>query len=158
MVNGVSSKCDGCAATTKAGGDPWCVVTCPSRALEFGERSAILAEAKRRVSALQGRYPNAQLYGEEQAGGLGVLVVAPDDPEELDLPRDPQRPLGASLWTGIVQPASLGLTAVTAVAAGALAVIARRNHLEELRQLEAEKEGAPVSRLDAAPGEELNDD
>lgn len=137
MVDGLSSKCDGCAAATKAGGEPWCVTTCPSQALEFGERTEILAEAKRRVTALKTRYPNAQLYGEAQAGGLGVLIVAPDDPEKLDLPLDVDRPVGASLWTGIVQPASLGLTAATAVAAGVAAVIARRVHMQELRSIEA---------------------
>ena len=50
MVNEVASKCDACAAVTAAGGTPWCVKTCPSHALMYGERSAILAEAQRRAA------------------------------------------------------------------------------------------------------------
>ena len=137
MVDGLSSKCDGCSSTVKAGGEPWCVTTCPSRALEYGDRADVLAEANRRAEALEERYANAQVYGETQAGGLGVIIVAPDDPEKLDLPMKPDPPLAAGVWTGVVQPVSLGLTAATAVVAGVAAVIARRNHMQELRKIEA---------------------
>lgn len=136
MVEGFASKCDGCAATTAAGGTPWCVSTCPSRALEFGDRTAILAEANRRVGAISVRYPNAQVYGETQAGGLGVVVVAPEDPELLDLPADPKPPIALGAWQRVVQPASMALTGATALAAGLAAVIARRNHIRELSDLE----------------------
>jgi formate dehydrogenase iron-sulfur subunit len=97
----------------------------------------VLAEAKRRAEALKDRYPDAQVYGETQAGGLGVIIVAPDEPEKLALPMEPDSPLVSGVWTGVVQPVSLGLTAATAVVAGVAAVIARRNHMQELRQIEA---------------------
>lgn len=143
MVDGRSAKCDGCASTTKAGGSPWCVTTCPSRALEFGEREEILRAARTRAEELRSHYPNAQVYGETQAGGLGVIVVLPDDPEVLGLPRDPEPPLMASAWQGFVQPVSIGLIGVTAVGMGVAGVIARRNHMAELRELET---------ADASPG------
>ena len=138
MWEGKSSKCDGCADTTKAGGTPWCVGTCPSMALEYGPREEIRAEAHRRADAMRGRYPNAHVYGETQAGGLGLLVVMPDDPELLDIPIDPKTPFMADAWQKIVQPASVGITIGAAVVAGAAAVIARRRHEEELDELEAE--------------------
>ena len=138
MWEGKSSKCDGCADTTRAGGTPWCVGTCPSMALEYGPREEIRAEAHRRADALRDRYPNAQVYGETQAGGLGLLVVMPDDPELLDIPIDPKTPFMADAWQKIVQPASVGITIGAAVVAGAAAVIARRRHEEELDELEAE--------------------
>ena len=53
MYEDFSSKCDGCAAVVKAGGTPWCVKTCPSNALQYGEREEILAEARTRLAALQ---------------------------------------------------------------------------------------------------------
>lgn len=136
MVDGRSSKCDGCASTTSAGGSPWCVTTCPSRALEYGDRDDMLRSARSRAEALRAHYPNAQVYGETQAGGLGVLLVLPDDPEVLGLPRDPDPPVMATAWQGIVQPVSIGLIGATAVAAGVAGVIARRNHMAEIRELE----------------------
>ena len=142
MVDGRSSKCDGCADTVRAGGEPWCVQTCPSRALEFGEREEIIAEARTRVAAVRTRYPAARVYGETEAGGLGVVMVLPDDPDVLDLPVDPSPTALVNTWTKVVQPTSLVLTAGTAVAAGVIGVIARRNHMQELRELEAQSEGS----------------
>lgn len=137
MFKGRASKCDGCADTTKAGGQPWCVTTCPSKALEFGEREEILRTARSRAEALRVHYPNAQVYGETQAGGLGVILVLPDDPEALGLPQDPDPPFMATAWQDFVQPASIGLIGATAVTAGIAGVIARRNHMAEKRELEA---------------------
>jgi Fe-S-cluster-containing dehydrogenase component len=138
MWEGKSSKCDGCAATVAAGGEPWCVGTCPSQALVYGPREEIRAEAHRRADALRDRYPNAHVYGETQAGGLGVLIVMPDDPELLDIPTDPIRPFMADAWQKVVQPASVAITLGAAVVAGSAAMIARRRHEEELVVLEAE--------------------
>jgi len=84
-----SSKCDGCAAVVEAGGTPWCVKTCPNHALMYGDRDEILAEAHIRVDALMARYPDAQVYGEAEYGGLGGIMVLPDSPETLELPLDP---------------------------------------------------------------------
>ena len=137
MVDGRSSKCDGCAAVVAAGGEPWCVKTCPSRALEWGPRVEILDEARDRASRMRTRYPRSRVYGETEAGGLGVLVVAPDDPETLGLPIDPRSPAVTRVWQSVVQPVSVGVGAATAVAAGVGAVIARRNHLREVKELEA---------------------
>jgi Fe-S-cluster-containing dehydrogenase component len=135
MVDGLASKCDGCAAVTAAGGTPWCVKTCPSHALMVGERSAILAEAQSRVEAIKARYPAARVYGETEAGGLGVIMVLPDDPAVLDLPADPAPPLMVNAWQKVVQPATLGLTGLGIVVTGVAAVIARRNHMQELAEL-----------------------
>ncbi len=149
MFEGKASKCDACASTTKAGGSPWCVTTCPSRALEYGDRDVILRTARSRAEALRAHYPNAQVYGETQAGGLGVIAVIPDDPEILGLPRDPEPPLMQTAWKGFVQPVSIGLIGATAVAAGVAGVIARRNHMAELEELE---------KAEAATGKESEDE
>jgi formate dehydrogenase iron-sulfur subunit len=137
MFEGRSSKCDGCADTVRAGGEPWCVKTCPSRALEWGDREDMIAEARDRASKMRRRYPRARVYGETESGGLGVLVVLPDDPEVLDLPVNPRAPTVAAVWQSVVQPAAVGISAATAVAAGLGALIARRNHTREIEELEA---------------------
>jgi formate dehydrogenase iron-sulfur subunit len=115
------------------------VTTCPAKALEFGDRDAILAKAKERVVALKGRYPKAQVYGETQAGGLGLILVLPDDPETLDIPSNPpDAPVVVDLWKNVVQPVSMGATVLAAAGAGVLGIIARRNHMAELREVEEE--------------------
>jgi formate dehydrogenase iron-sulfur subunit len=149
MVDGKATKCDGCRDVVAAGGSPWCVKTCPSDALRYGPRDEILVEAYDRAAALRERYPNAQVYGQTQAGGLGVIVVAPDDPESLDLPIDPQVPVMANTWQGLVRPASAAVTGVSVLAAGVAGIIARRNHIRELQELdEAAVAGAPNTPSD----------
>lgn len=138
MAAGKATKCDGCRDVVAAGGPPWCVQTCPSDALRYGERGEIAGEAHRRVSVLRPKYPKAQVYGESQAGGLGVLMVLPDDPETLGLPSDPEIPVVASVWQDAVQPIGLGATALSIIGAGLAAVIARRNHMAEMRRLETD--------------------
>lgn len=138
MHEGKSSKCDGCAATVAAEGEPWCAKTCPSGAVAYGPREEIRAEAHRRADTLRAVCPNAQVYGETQAGGLGMLVVTPDEPETLDLPLDPKRPFVSDVWQKAVQPGSVAVVLGSAVVAGSAALIARRRHEEELAVLEAE--------------------
>ncbi len=137
--DGRSSKCDACAAVVKAGGQPWCVKTCPSHALLYDERATILAEARSRAEALKMRYPNARVYGETEAGGLGVVMVLPDDPVALGLPANPDVPVALKAWQKVLQPASLGLTGLSIAVTGLVAVIARRNHLQEIRALESQQ-------------------
>ena len=130
-----SAKCDACAEVVGAGGTPWCVKTCPSNALMYADRDTILAEAKTRLAALQQRYPNAQIYGETEAGGLGVIMVLPDAPEAMNLPANPDVPLAVNAWQKAVQPLSIGLTGLSVAVTGLAAVIARRNHMKELDQI-----------------------
>lgn len=141
MVDGLASKCDGCAQPVASGRDPWCVVTCPSGALEYGDRDEITAAADRRAAELRRRYPDATVYGKTQAGGLGLLVVTPEDPAVHRLPENPTTVAPIGVWQDVVQPVAVGLTAATAVAAGVGAIIARRNHLQELRDLESAHAG-----------------
>jgi formate dehydrogenase iron-sulfur subunit len=158
MVDDRCSKCDGCATVVQAGGTPWCVKTCPSDALRYGPRAEILAEANARVASLQARYPAAQVYGETEAGGLGVIMVLPAAPETLDLPVDPQPPLAVNAWQKVVQPASLGLTSLSVLVTGIAAVIARRNPVRELKRLHADEAGrAQGTAESAAPAESVKE-
>jgi formate dehydrogenase iron-sulfur subunit len=149
--DGRSSKCDACAAVVGAGGTPWCVNTCPSHALMYGERYEILAEAHARANALKVRYPSAQVYGETEAGGLGMIMVLPDSPDKLELPLNPDVPLALDGWQKVVQPASLGLTGLSIAVTGVAAVIARRIHLQELNELHAQNGNGAQPAPVAAP-------
>jgi formate dehydrogenase iron-sulfur subunit len=144
----------------KAGGQPWCVKTCPSQALKYGLREEILTEAKERLAMLQQRYPNARIYGETEAGGLGVIMVLPDEPEKLNLPANPDVPLALNAWQNFIQPVSMGLTGLSVVVTGLAAVIARRNHMKEVEQIHmaeaaaAQPEDADGSAVTASTEEE----
>jgi len=141
MVDDVATKCDGCADVVEAGGTPWCVLTCPSGALAYGDRRQITDEAHTRAAALRAKHPDATVYGESQAGGLGLIVVLPDTPEAFGLPTEPDLGVPTTAWQDVVQPAGLGVTAFSVVAAGVAAVIARRNHMQEIEMLGKDRSG-----------------
>ena len=151
-----SAKCDACAEVVSAGGTPWCVKTCPSNALMYADRDTILAEAKTRLAALQQRYPNAQIYGETEAGGLGVIMVLPDAPEAMNLPVNPDVPMAVNAWQKAVQPLSIGLTGLSVAVTGLAAVIARRNHMKELDQIhKAEAAEAMAVQAEVGTGSDV---
>jgi formate dehydrogenase iron-sulfur subunit len=140
------SKCIACLELVKDGGTPWCATTCPSQAIKFGEREKILTDAKARIAQIKPRYPNAQVYGETQLGGLGLLTILLDKPSAYGLSDDPQMPLALNAWQKVVQPASIGLT-VTAIAVTGLSyIIARRQHVREKMQAHAETPAVESSK------------
>lgn len=137
LVNNHVSKCTGCLDLVQEGQEPWCVQTCPSQALTFGPWETLLAEARQRVERLRSRSPNAQLYGETEMSGLGVILILPDHPAALGLPERPTTSRAINVWQKTVQPASVGLTGLTLIASGLAFIFARREHVRELRALEA---------------------
>jgi len=139
VVNHHSFKCDGCAAVTDAGGRPWCVATCPTGALQYGDRGDILAEAQSRVEALKDRYPEAMVYGGDDVDGLGVILVLPNTPETLNLPSSPKPLLVGDAWRSDSPLAESGIGGLSVLFAAVAGVIARRNHVREAIQRETAK-------------------
>ena len=128
LANDRVSKCVACFDLVQEGLAPWCAQTCPSQAIQFGERDKLLAEAKTRVAALKARHVNAQVYGEAQLGGLGLLMILLDKPAVFGLPEVPQVPAPLDVWQRVAQPVSVGISALSVVATGFAFVIARRQH------------------------------
>lgn len=91
-----------------------CVKTCPSGAIQFGERGNLLKTAKERVSVLGGK---ANLYGETQYGGLGILYILLDDPAIYGFPKIP-KVAQKSDWNELVS----NLSGFTFIGIGALAI------------------------------------
>ncbi|HXF70168.1 MAG TPA: 4Fe-4S dicluster domain-containing protein [Thermoflexus sp.] len=150
IVDGRVSKCASCIDLVRSGREPWCVQTCPAGALQCGPREEILAEARARVAALRDRYPDAQIYGETQMGGLGAILILTAPPEVLGLPAQPKAP-PLALWKGGVQPLSLGALALSLLTSGIAFFIARRRHLEE-RQTGAGNNGSVSQPREAQRG------
>jgi formate dehydrogenase iron-sulfur subunit len=125
------------------GQEPWCVQTCPSQALRFGERDRLLAEAKSKVATLRPRYPNAEVYGETLLGGLGLLIILLDQPNAYGLPAKPVVPSTLTVWQDVVQPATTGLSALAAATMGLMFIVARRQHAREKAEMH---ESAKVPR------------
>ena len=77
--DGALAKCTMCLDRQQANMIPACVQSCPTGAMVFGERSAILTEAKSRVEALKGVYPKAQAI---DADSVRVIFIVSDDPRK----------------------------------------------------------------------------
>lgn len=87
---GTARKCRLCIDRITNGLEPACAKTCPTNTIQFGERSELIAMAKQRVQTLKTMgYSNANLYGENELGGLHTLYVLTEAPSEMGLPDDP---------------------------------------------------------------------
>ncbi|HAU31337.1 MAG: Fe-S-cluster-containing hydrogenase components 1 [Desulfotomaculum sp. 46_296] len=74
-------KCKFCYDRMKEGDKPACVTTCPTNALQFGDREEILAEAHKRLDS----NPNyiKQVYGEKEYGGTSWMYISDVPFEDL---------------------------------------------------------------------------
>jgi len=79
-----SHKCNACMVNQRE--VPACVNTCPSYALSFSSRPAIIKKAKARLAQLKQEFPKASIYGLEEFGGLRVITILKDRPEKYGLP------------------------------------------------------------------------
>jgi formate dehydrogenase iron-sulfur subunit len=89
---------------------PACAKACPTGAIEFGDREALIAKGHDRVAVLQERgYADANLYGENILGGLHQMYVLTDPPASFGLPESPQLATRSVLgdWLGGVLTAGV---------------------------------------------------
>jgi len=105
---GVAAKCTFCYERVGDRLEPACAAVCPTDCIQFGERDALVAIARRRAAHLRQRgEATAGVYGADELGGLGVLYVLTREPELYGLPRDPLEPRRRL-------PGALGATAAVA--------------------------------------------
>ncbi|MDP8240418.1 MAG: 4Fe-4S dicluster domain-containing protein [Candidatus Hatepunaea meridiana] len=79
-------KCTFCYELLKDGKLPGCVEACPTDALIFGERNALLHEAHQRIENNPGKYIN-RVWGEEEYGGTSVIYISDVDLTEVGFPK-----------------------------------------------------------------------
>jgi formate dehydrogenase iron-sulfur subunit len=74
---GVLAKCDMCLDRVQNGMDPACVKTCPTGAMAFGDRDAILQQARDHLALAKKKYPDAQLLDPDD---VRVIYLVGYDP------------------------------------------------------------------------------
>ncbi len=112
-------KCTLCSDRVMVGLEPACVKTCPTGAIMFGTKEAMIDQAEERVVDLNERgYKNAGLYNPAGVGGTHVMYVLKDakNPQNVHLPVDPSISPLVSVWKGITKP--LATFALGAIALG----------------------------------------
>jgi formate dehydrogenase iron-sulfur subunit len=127
---------------------PACVKQCPAGALAFGDRDALVKEARARIAAAPGRYVD-HVYGEKEAGGTAVLYLASVPFAQLGLPAVGNEPYPkySKVALGAVPPAVIGV----GTALGATYALTKRRaevaRVEPARkQEEHHVEFAPVAK------------
>lgn len=123
-------KCQMCFDRVSAGKPTACAEACPTGATSFGERTALIAEAWRRIAEEPDEYAN-KVYGVEEAGGTCVLIIGPQAVMDALDPNVPREALPEKTWAVLSQlPAS-----VSAVGAGLIGInwfIRRRMRIAEV--------------------------
>lgn len=126
-------KCILCDDRIRTGGQPACTEACPAKATIFGDRDALLAEARRRISESPGRYVN-QVWGEYELGGTSVLYISNVDLSFLSS----ENPGGNA---PLPEKTALAMHAVPFVFTGVLAGMAGLNWVIQ-RRIKIQSEGS----------------
>lgn len=72
---GLITKCDMCADRQAEGLTPACAKACPTGAILFGDRDALVLEAKKRIALNQDKYVD-HVYGEREVGGTSMIYLS----------------------------------------------------------------------------------
>lgn len=75
---GAIVKCTMCFDRISDGGVPACVQSCPTGAMVFGDRDAVMEEVGRRVATLKKTYPKAKAVDPDD---VRVIYIITDDPD-----------------------------------------------------------------------------
>jgi formate dehydrogenase iron-sulfur subunit len=91
-------KCNLCADRVAEGLPSACAFVCPTGATKFGDRDALIAEAKARIRDNPGKYID-RVYGVEEVGGTSVLLISDVPIEQLGYRADMlKQPLPQLTW------------------------------------------------------------
>jgi formate dehydrogenase iron-sulfur subunit len=124
---GLIHKCQFCVSALEDGQQPACVGSCPTGALRFGPRSALLAQAHAQIDSNPGRYVD-QVYGEFEAGGTSVLYLSAMSFVGMGLPELDSLPPSRYAEAVMRKTPVIGLT-VAALASGVYWIAKRRELL-----------------------------
>lgn len=86
-VNARIVKCELCKDRLATGEETACASVCPTHAVIFGRRGAMLTEAHRRIASQPGKYYEDRVFGEHDGGGTQVLYLTEKPFEKVGLPK-----------------------------------------------------------------------
>jgi formate dehydrogenase iron-sulfur subunit len=122
--DGRAWKCTMCYDRLHDGLEPACAKACPTDSIQFGPLDELRERAADRVDQLRSSgVPEARLYGEDPAdgvGGDGAFFLLLDEPEVYGLPPDPVVPTHdlARIYGFAAAAAGMLLAAAVSVFAG----------------------------------------
>jgi formate dehydrogenase iron-sulfur subunit len=94
----IVGKCILCAERVGRGLPTACASVCPTGATLFGERDALVREARRRIADSPDAYVD-HVYGIDEAGGTSVLMLSKVPFEQLGMKTNvPRQPLPLLTW------------------------------------------------------------
>ena len=98
---------------------PACVQACPTGALSFDRKEAMIEKAEKRVAELREMGYNASLYGKDYVKGTHVMYILTEKEKYYaGLPVKPSVTFAVKVWRNIAKP--LGLLSIGAVIGAAL--------------------------------------
>ena len=108
------SKCQMCPERLAEGKPTACAEACEFDATVFGDRTDMIAEAWRRISASPDDYAH-KVYGLEEAGGTCVFVIGPQELMDAAFdPRVPKEDLPEKTWAVLSKiPTAVGVASVS---------------------------------------------
>ncbi len=96
-------KCRMCYERVLNGGTTACSEACPTGATTFGDRDALVREARKRIDENPGQYID-YIYGLKEAGGTSVLFLSNVPFEQLGFPMNvPSEPIPQLSWRVLSQ-------------------------------------------------------
>jgi len=135
-------KCTLCSDRVSVGQAPACAKACPTGAIVFGTKQAMLDHAQTRLTDLKSRgFRNAGIYDPPGVGGTHVMYVLhhADQPQlYANLPQNPRISQVVELWKGLTKYAGMAVVGFAAAFAFVHATVARRNDVSRAEDREAE--------------------
>ena len=135
-------KCTLCSDRVSVGQAPACAKACPTGAIVFGTKKAMLDHAQGRITDLKSRgFKNAGIYDPPGVGGTHVMYVLhhADKPQlYANLPNNPRISQVVELWKGLTKYAGMAAVGFAAAFAFVHATVARRNDVSRAEDREAE--------------------
>jgi formate dehydrogenase iron-sulfur subunit len=135
-------KCTLCSDRVSVGQAPACAKACPTGAIVFGTKQAMIEHANGRITDLKSRgFKNAGIYDPPGVGGTHVMYVLhhADKPQlYANLPQNPRISQVVELWKGMSKYAGMAAVGFAAAFAFVHATIARRNDVSRAEDREAE--------------------
>ncbi|RJP73261.1 MAG: 4Fe-4S dicluster domain-containing protein [Candidatus Zixiibacteriota bacterium] len=123
-------KCILCYDRLKEGKQPACTEICPTEATIFGDREALLQEARRRIRENPGRYAD-KIWGETEVGGTSVFYISDADLSFLTRGRElAQTPMPAHTASAM-HAVPFAFFGMAATMAGISWIIGRRMDLQQ---------------------------